>query len=478
MTETLDLDQKFTQLEKAKQIPQKSVPKIQKVAHYLRDRKHFIKHYVPKLVSMGPIHHGKMALNLGEQYKLMWAAQYLERTNQDAKTLYRKIASNIQQLKQLFAENVIEDFLDDEKLSWMLLVDGCSLLQLLGKGNLNNPDQMHVKVDQLVAVWLDVILLENQLPYQLLKLLSGHENDDKLLKRLNEFLLFYGLSPVRLDYLDSAWDEERNTGNEDELQGEHRVKIAQESPIHLLDLLHRSILGNPQKNRRDHKRNAEKTRRKQRIKEEFFVYHHRNIRAMKETGITLKASNSRWFTDISFSAGWFVAELKLPQIIVDETTATTFLNLIAYEMCADFKNNYEICSFVAFLASLIDHPDDAKELISAGVFVNALGSDEEVANLIKTISIDLVDMERYSHVRVQIEKHYRSKSKNFWGKWKTWIVLAHHKYFSNPWAAIALGAAIFALVLTSIQTWFTVHPPNQRTRNEDRALESPNGEAS
>ncbi|KAG5062362.1 hypothetical protein JHK85_003545 [Glycine max] len=83
-------------------------------------------------------------------------------------------------------------------------------------------------------------------------------------------------------------------------------------------------------------------------------------------------------------------EDKLPEIVVDDTTAATVLNLIAYEMCPDFENDYGICSYVSFLDSLIDHPDDVKALRSEQILLNSLGSDEKVANLFNTISTDLV----------------------------------------------------------------------------------------
>jgi len=199
MTQTPNLSQKFSQLQMAKNTPPNTVPKIQKVAHYLRDRKHFAKHYSPRLVSIGPIHHGEEHLELGEKYKLMWAENFLERTKQDGQTLYEKIASNIEQLKKRFAGDVIRDlkFPDDEKLSWMLFVDGCSLLQILDKGNLNDPREMNVKVDQMVLVWMDVLLLENQLPYEVLKLLSGHQNDASLVNSMDKFLERHHLAPVR-----------------------------------------------------------------------------------------------------------------------------------------------------------------------------------------------------------------------------------------------------------------------------------------
>ncbi|XP_020238025.1 UPF0481 protein At3g47200 [Cajanus cajan] len=470
MTETPPLSQKFSQLEKAKGTAQNSVQKIQRVAHYLRDRKHFAKHYSPRLVSIGPIHHGEKNLQLGEKYKLMWAARYLERTKQDAQALYQKIASNIKELKELFAEDLIEAFPDDEKLSWMLLVDGCALLQILEKAKIHYPEEMKVKVDQLVLLWQDVFLLENQLPYQVLKLLSGPNNDATLLKIMKDFVKCHHLSPEKPKQQVKKQDTVKvKTKDEDSKsskghtlqgkhteeipleevtqQGEHRVDIPPESPIHLLDQLRRYILEDSHIKHLGGPRNTNTGQTSEEIT-------YRNIKELRAAGIKLKTNNSHSLRDISFSYRWLClcAELKLPQITVDDTIAPTFLNLIAYEVCPDFKNNYEICSFVAFMDSLIDHPDDVKELRKAGVLHNALGSDEEVAKLFNTISTDLVpDSESYSHVRAQIEKHYRNKC------W-TWISLGCHRYFSNPWSIIAFHAAVLAILLTFIQTWFAIHP--------------------
>lgn len=241
-------------------------------------------------------------------------------------------------------------------------------------------------------------------------------------------------------------------------EGEHRVEIPQEeSPIHLLDQLRRTVIRDPPKKHQDHENNTTKNKKKKESKKnknkDCDMITYRNIQELKAAGILLKKSNTSFLKDISFSSGLFSAELNLPEITVDDTTAPTFLNLIAYEMCPDFKNNYEICSFVALMDSLIDHPDDVKGLRSAGVLLNMLGSDEEVAKLFNTISTDLVpNMESYSHVRCRIEKHYRNQC-------KTWIALGCHTYCSNPWAVIAFSAAVVVLVLTFIQTWFAIHPP-------------------
>jgi hypothetical protein len=179
---------------------------------------------------------------------------------------------------------------------------------------------------------------------------------------------------------------------------------------------------------------------------------YRNIQDLRAVGIKLKSSGTQSPTDIGFSEGWFTAKLILPEIVVDDTTASTFLNLIAYETCPDFKNDYGICSFACFMASLIDHPEDVTELRSKGILLNSLGNDEEVADLFNILSTDLVPNPlTYLEVRAKIQMRY-------YNSWKTWIALGINTYFNDPGTFIAFIGAIIALTLTFIQTWFAISP--------------------
>ncbi|GLT58134.1 hypothetical protein SLA2020_310540 [Shorea laevis] len=85
-----------------------------------------------------------------------------------------------------------------------------------------------------------------------------------------------------------------------------------------------------------------------------------------------------------------MATLKLHPIVVDDSTIPKLLNLIAYEMCPDFVNDYEITTYVVFLDSLIDKAEDVKELRVAGVLHNGPGSDEAVAEVFNRMSDNLV----------------------------------------------------------------------------------------
>jgi hypothetical protein len=98
-------------------------------------------------------------------------------------------------LKGLFADNVLtltQESLKgfrslDEKLSRMLFVDGCSLLYILANADFNNLLPMDIKFDQLGIVIMDVLLLENQLPYLVLKLLWKNENEIELINTMKNF---------------------------------------------------------------------------------------------------------------------------------------------------------------------------------------------------------------------------------------------------------------------------------------------------
>ncbi|KEH22860.1 DUF247 domain protein [Medicago truncatula] len=477
MASQTTLEKKIVELENSKQIPQSSRPKIQRVPHNLRNRKNFEKYYSPKFLSIGPIHHGNTDLKLGGKYKLMWAAKYIENTRLNPRDLHKKIFDNIDELKGHFDDDVIltltgkslEGFGSlEEKLSWILFVDGCSLLYILDGCCtwMDDPEPMDIKVDQLVLVMMDVLLLENQLPYQVLKLLWKDEDKSGLIESIMNFFKYILARPG-----ESQSEKEIHVVLNG---GEHIVSILNESqletPTHLLDLLRKiTLIGSKPKTKSNEaitskeaseetgpqkliKKLLQKIKKWSQKKKEFKLITYRNIQDLKAVGIRVKSSKTRWLRDLDFSAGWFAAKLTLPEIVVDDTSATIFLNKIAYEMCPDFKNDYGICSFAAFIESLIDHPEDVRELRSKGILLNCFGSDEEVANIFNIITTDVMtNINTYHELRRKINEHYCNK-------YKTWIAQGFHTYFSSPWAITAFLAAFIAIVLTFIQTWFTIHP--------------------
>ena len=128
---------------------------------------------------------------------------------------------------------------------------------------------------------------------------------------------------------------------------------------------------------------------------------------------------------------------------MDDLTGPRFLNLIAYEMCPDnFRTNYEVTTYICFLDSLIDYPDDVKELRLAHILHNLLGCDKEAAQLFNEIGTDLVpNKEVHNEVIFQVQSYYKSK-------WSTSMAEVFHGHFSSPWTIVAFLAAAVALCMS------------------------------
>ncbi|KAM4079970.1 hypothetical protein ACB094_09G156000 [Castanea mollissima] len=482
LSEATTLEEKIkTVMEARKKVTPSPSPKIQKVIFLLRDNKDFFqKHYEPRAVSLGPIHHGKEKYKLGEKYKLVLTYEFVNGSEEKIIEFYKNIEENINELKKCFEEEVIEDY-DDEELIWLLLVDGCATLQYIYSAANHKFKDLKIKTDSVALTQQDLFLLENQLPYFLLKWLMNWSKNEFVLKKSIETYIDRHVNvpqpedqPLILScaWLSSlSWNWSQESENEKKQRGQSSNCCAclkgkgqqysetekEESdqwsisvdkhgdPIHLLDLLRTRLL---------HKHPQIKPKNPNGEMETCQSY--RNVQELRAAGIHVERSKKKscCLSDISFTTLGFLGlgYLWLPPLVVDDSTRSKFLNLIAYEMCVDFENDFGVTSYISFLDSLIVEPNDVKMLRKAGILHNFLGSDEEVAQLFNEIGTDLVpNNEIYSDVRSKIQRHYRNK-------WMTWIAQFFHDHFSSPWTFIAFVGALLALVLIVIQTKYAVNP--------------------
>ncbi|KAG4998529.1 hypothetical protein JHK85_029968 [Glycine max] len=446
--------------ERFKEKNQILTPKIQRVPLLLRQNKKFTKYCSPKLISLGPIHHNhnhnNESLKLGEDYKLLWTSKFVtkyheninEDTNQVAQFLLKRIKDDIKELKNLFDEDTI--LLgwksNDNYLAWMLFVDGCSLLYFMENIDMQHPEALNLELDQLMQMWRDMWLLENQLPRKLLEMLSKKKGGD-----LDDLFLNF-----------CVLGESKRYGNV-------VVSIHNHKAIHILDY-YRSILISPHNHMEVNTISPYQDEGNNEQHHDVGWYTYKNIRDLKRIGIQVKPPNSprgnsiAW-SNIRFNSKWNGGELRLPILMFNDVTPYIFRNLIAYEMCPDVHCRFECCSFFSFMDSLIDNAEDVKELRLSGVIQNMLRSDEDLANLINELGNDLPTnlffdkfhsravtfSEKYIKVKTQIEKHYSNR-------WRRWLATGYNTYFSTPWSIIAFLAALLALVLSFLQTWFTIHP--------------------
>ncbi|KAE8728935.1 hypothetical protein F3Y22_tig00004041pilonHSYRG00040 [Hibiscus syriacus] len=281
----------------------------------------------------------------------------------------------------------------------MMFVDG--ILQAILQepyyyGESNWLSRTIIKTDFLTFVYLDLFLLENQLPYRVLELLITSSSSSKK-----------GLSMRLIE----GFIEANFVTIPEEM--EQRLK-QEEEPI------------------------------------DFSPRGFRKAKELRNSGTWFKQSENDLLTDFSFSRTGFIGKLWLPPIRVDESTGPMFMNLIAYEMCPDLENDSVVTSYVCFLDSLIDDAGDVQVLRDDGAVYNALGSDEEVAKLLNKMStVSVPNPEIYYDVKRQVQQHCPTK-------WIRHAAQAYLTYFSSPWTFIAFVAAIAVLFLSSLQTYYTI----------------------
>ncbi|KAF5206030.1 hypothetical protein FRX31_004382 [Thalictrum thalictroides] len=396
--------------------------------------------YLPHAVSFGPFHCNEVELKLQmDVHKHRALHHFLE---QSGKPLTGYVNELLAVLPDLMASY---DSLDicwqqDEFLQLMLL-DGCFMLEILrANDEIKIPNDVygdydgvadpifsyHGKVYVMPYIKRDMLMLQNQLPMLLLRTLV----EATIAKK--DSVIY--LNKIILSFVNPGYKIPSNQQQVDSL--------------HVLDLYRKSLLGLGQSQTTTL---IPETTRKSKFcfcieQKESTADIVRSAMKLHESGVDFKASDSTSIMDISFRGG----KLKLPAIIVDDTTESAFLNLVAFERVHVGAGN-EVTSFVSFMDNIIDSAKDVSLLHSSGILNNHIGSDEAVANLFNGISKDVTPDPAGSLEKVHKElDDYCSKKCN------EWRANLKHTYFKSPWASVSLFAAIFVILLTTAQTLYAI----------------------
>ncbi|XXG50477.1 hypothetical protein AAC387_Pa02g4480 [Persea americana] len=241
------------------------------------------------------------------------------------------------------------------------------------------------------------------------------------------------------------------TGSSDDLtKSSHNLDqpcinlFGDDEPLHLLDILRAVLIGTGPSPDCSHGSG-------------YWYCHFRPIRELKATSIHVRRSKTRTLRDVQFQKGILDSHLEIPQIIVDASTKTRLINLVAYEMCSDGPKDRTVTSYVCLLHSLIYNADDAEELQSKNILLNRLGSNEDVAILFKELATNLSPhYNAYGLVINGIKGHFKRHFNNERVRIGKWIGQFMRTYFSSPWTLTSLIAAAFIIVLTLLQTIYTM----------------------
>ncbi|KAJ8565113.1 hypothetical protein K7X08_001573 [Anisodus acutangulus] len=134
--------------------------------------------YDPKVVSLGPYHHGKPELNFVEDFKPKALEMFIHGSNKSQDFFLEEIVREIEDFRSCYLEEFVNKY-NDYEFARMMLIDSCFILNDIEISTRSTPNSASKQTNTIkhlgIAVYLitrrDLYLLENQVPFQVLKLL-------------------------------------------------------------------------------------------------------------------------------------------------------------------------------------------------------------------------------------------------------------------------------------------------------------------
>ncbi|KAK9200732.1 hypothetical protein WN944_015930 [Citrus x changshan-huyou] len=318
------------------------------------------KAHTPQLVSIGPFHHGDSEeLRATEEIKIRYLEYFLQRTEVSIETFLADVKNKEEQLRDCYAETIR---LENEDFITMVLEDAVFLIEFLLRYSFPNlvstGDPIFTKSRLISNMWLDIWLLENQLP---------------------------------LFILDDLFNLAKTAVNHDSYNG-----------VSLLSLTH-SVFSHPSHGPAG-----------RRIKSELKLRIYLQQRS-SQAGVKFQLGSSANLFDITFNAKGI---LEIPLLRISETTEILFRNLQAFEKL--HCGTRYINDYVVIVNYLVNTARDVDLLAQNRVIENWLWNNEAVStlfhNLVQETSLSAKNFQ-YTDLVEDMKAYCRYR----WHRWKAML---------------------------------------------------------
>jgi len=383
---------------------------IYKVPERLRELNE--KAYTPRVVSIGPIHHGKEKLKAMEGHKRMYLQEFLAQSEVSVEGFIEFIEENETRLRNCYAETI--EFCSEYFIK-MILMDAAFVIMFLLKCKYRDlsgsRDNIFYPPYKKLEVGIDICLLENQLPFFILEELCGlypifgNSPKAKLIELTHRFFSDEWGSWAVGDILEKK-----------EISG---VK-------HLVDFL--TIYHRP-------------TEQQQHEEDELLTAP--SVKELQQAGVKFVLSSSKNLLDIKFDRN--KGRLAIPLLQLDRRAEIIIWNMQAFEQCHSLKYDY-VCDYIRLMGLFVSASKDVEILVEKRIIENFLTSKEEVVKLFYNLQkANFVNGFRFEG----LIKDLNAFCERPWNKWKANL---KQNYFNTPWAAISVSGAVILLILTVIQS--------------------------
>ena len=386
--------------------------RIYKVPYHLR--KWNEEAYTPQVVSIGPFHHKNERLKAMEELKERYFSSFVKQNKLNLGNLVGKIREMEERIRGCYDGNID---LSSDRFVKMILVDASFILGLLfrrkrGSSSLTSHDEYPMVVEPTAAaITLDLILLENQLPFfvieELYNLASPSLSND------------HGLLVLSLDYF-------RGQFNIQGIALRPNVKIQ-----HFTDLLRTFQLPPPE----------ELPRRSNQL-----IFRICSATQLHEAGVKFKVGTSKSCLAIKFERG----VLEIPVMVLENWTEVVARNIIALEQICYIEDGYFTDYFI-FMDLFIRTRKDVDLLRDKNILVSFLGDSYAAEFMIKNIlNRGILWISSVNDDYANLCRNLNNFCDNPWQRRKA---LVKRDFFSTPSAAASTVFNVLVItMLTLIQT--------------------------
>ncbi|KAJ4757879.1 hypothetical protein LUZ62_068254 [Rhynchospora pubera] len=393
--------------------------------------------YEPLEVSIGPYHHGTESLRSMEEYKWKVLRDFLSRNPDVGLDVYLLEMKNMEaDARKWYGESIN---LGSDEFVMMLVLDGCFIIEYFLKRENSEFDAFFG-----VAGWSvksDLLLLENQIPFFVIhKLFSVHAS---LNVECNENC---SLLKLVVRYFPGSATFTHSKPSCKEIN-------------HLLHLFYwyltfnatkiHSIIGTPEEygtfSGIESRYSWLESTGKNDKQEDITVP---CVTELHEAGVKfrLKKNFSHYF-DITFENGI----IELPLNVLNKPWCRILTNIVTFEQNLPMKFRIGT-SYAQLMDLLVNNEKDVVLLEQKGVIENWLGSEEAAAAFFNQLGrcgiLDIGD-----HYFLGFMNDVRAYARLPWPRYRAKLM---HDYFNNPWSSISILAGGSLLVLTVVQTYYTI----------------------
>ncbi|XP_059455298.1 UPF0481 protein At3g47200-like [Corylus avellana] len=435
--------------------------------------------YRPRLVSIGPHHYSDDQVQVMKKHKLEFLMLLLKRKKDlDFKDLMESIRPLAPEARKCYSKEInLESFNDDDRFLKMMVVDGCFLIELFLKAA-----DKH-KLLEFNTIYGDLLLLENQIPFSVLENLfqtyKKYPNASETSKMREEYsdaslsllaLRFFNKVMQRRDGVIEKFLK-KPTPNDEKL------------PLHLLDLVRSSLLLHEPDQEETRKAISNSEPSNQPDQEETRIpisnsepsnqpdqeetripisnsapSNKRNdliycISKLRRAGIKDQLIEADSFLDVKFRKGIFGnGVIQMPNITMNNHMKCFLVNCVAFEQLHSTPSK-QFTVYARLLDCLVNTAKDVEHLCLDEIFDNYFGKDGDIAQFINKMGKDLA----FDENQFYLSQLFKDVNDCYGTTWKVQLARFQARYFDSPWSFMSVLAAIVLLLLTLLQTFYTVY---------------------